>query len=53
MSNEANKAVVRRYWNELWNQKRGEVIAEIAVEPVILHFAPGQAHQPPSLTKWF
>ena len=53
MSIEANKAVVRRYWNELWNEKRGEVIAEIAAEPVTFHFPPGQAHQPPNLTKWF
>ena len=27
MSIEANKAVIRRYWNELWNEKRGEIIA--------------------------
>jgi len=53
MSIEANKAVVRRYWNELWNDKRGEIIAEIVAEPVAFHFPPGQAHQPPTLTKWF
>jgi predicted ester cyclase len=53
MSIEANKAVVRRYWYELWNDKRGEIIKEIAVEPVIFHFPGGQAHQPPNLTKWF
>ena len=53
MSIEANKEVVRRYWYELWNDKRGEILPEIAVEPVILHFPPGQAHQPPNLTKWF
>jgi predicted ester cyclase len=49
---EANKAVVRRYWFELWNEKQ-DIIAEIAVEPVTLHFPQGQAHQPPSLRKWF
>jgi predicted ester cyclase len=53
MSVEANKAVVRRYWNELWNDKRGEIIGEIAAEPVTFHFPGGQAHQPATLTKWF
>ena len=53
MSVEENKAVVRRYWNDLWNQKRGEVIDEIAVEPVQFHFPGGQAHQPPNLKTWF
>ena len=53
MSIEANKAVVRRYWNALWNDKQGEIIEEIAVEPVTFHFPGGQAHQPPNLTKWF
>ncbi len=53
MSTEANKAVVKRYWNELWNDKRGEIIDEIAVDPVTFHFPDGQAHQPPTLHKWF
>jgi predicted ester cyclase len=53
MSIEANKAIVRRYWNELWTEKHGEILNEIAAEPVTLHFPPGQAHQPPNLTKWF
>jgi predicted ester cyclase len=53
VSLEANKAVVRRYWNELWNQKRGDIIDEIAVDPVTFHFPEGQAHQPPTLHKWF
>lgn len=50
---EDNKAIVRRYWFELWNEKRGEVLEEIAVEDVTFHFPPGQAHQPPTLRKWF
>ena len=50
---EENKAVVRRYWYELWNEKHGEVLDEIAVEPVTFHFPGGQAHQPVDLTKWF
>lgn len=50
---EDNKAIVRRYWFELWNEKRGEVLDEIAVEDVTFHFPPGQAHQPPTLRKWF
>jgi predicted ester cyclase len=50
---DANKAVVRRYWQELWNQKRGDVIDQIAREPVTFHFPGGQAHQPPNLTTWF
>ncbi len=49
---EENKALVRRYWMELWNDKK-DVIDEIAVDPVIFHFPGGQAHQPPSLRKWF
>ncbi len=52
MSTEANKAVVRRYWLEFWNEKKN-IIDEIAVEPVIFHFPPGQAHQPPNLHEWF
>ncbi|OJV14553.1 MAG: hypothetical protein BGO21_17700 [Dyadobacter sp. 50-39] len=50
---EANKAIVRRYWFELWNDKNGSVLDEIAVEDVKFHFPPGQAHQPPTLRKWF
>jgi predicted ester cyclase len=53
MNIEENKAVVQRYWNELWNGKRGEIIDEIAVEPVKFHFPGGQAHQPPNLKTWF
>ncbi len=53
MSTETNKAVVRRYWQELWNSKRGDIIDDIAVDPVKFHFPGGQAHQPPSLHKWF
>jgi predicted ester cyclase len=50
---EANKSLVRRYWFDLWNDKNGDVLDEIAVDDVILHFPPGQAHQPPTLKKWF
>ncbi|GAB2784614.1 ester cyclase [Rhabdobacter roseus] len=50
---EENKAVVRRYWLELWNEKRGELLDEIAIEDVVFHFPDGQAHQPPTLRKWF
>jgi predicted ester cyclase len=50
---EDNKAIVRRYWFELWNDKNIEVLDEIAVEDVAFHFPPGQAHQPPTLRKWF
>jgi predicted ester cyclase len=53
MSVEANKAVVQRYWQELWNAKQGQIIDAIAVDPVKFHFPGGQAHQPPSLHKWF
>lgn len=48
-----NKEVVRRYWEDLWNKKRGDVIKAIAKEPVTFHFPGGQAHQPPDLTTWF
>ena len=53
MSTEENKGVVRRYWQELWNDKRGEIIDDISVDPVVFHFPAGQAHQPPSLHTWF
>jgi len=49
---EENKAIIRRYWFELWNQKN-DIIDEIAVDPVKFHFPGGQAHQPPSLHEWF
>jgi predicted ester cyclase len=48
-----NKEVVRRYWEDLWNKKRGDVIKAIAKEPVVFHFPGGQAHQPPDLSTWF
>jgi predicted ester cyclase len=53
MSIEENKAIVRRYWYELWNEKKGHVMDEIASSDLVLHFPKGQAHQPPSLKKWF
>jgi steroid delta-isomerase-like uncharacterized protein len=53
MSVEDNKRVVHRYWQDLWNEKNRSVLAEIASEKTALHFAQGQAHQPPSLEKWF
>ncbi|WP_201981963.1 ester cyclase [Hymenobacter rubidus] len=53
MSLEANKAVVMRYWHDLWNDKQRGVIDEITVPDLKFHFPPGQAHQPPTLHKWF
>ncbi|WP_338875582.1 ester cyclase [Spirosoma sp. SC4-14] len=53
MSTEANKAVVTRYWEDFWNKKQGDLINEITAADLKLHFPPGQAHQPPSLKKWF
>lgn len=53
MSAEENKNIVQRYWIELWNDKKGEIIEEIASENLVFHFPQGQAHQPPSLQKWF
>lgn len=50
---EKNKAIVRRYWYELWNEKKGHVIDEIAASDLVLNFPQGQAHQPPTLHKWF
>ena len=50
---EENKLIVRRYWQELWNEKKKSVLSEISWEQTALHFAPGQAHQPPSLAQWF
>jgi steroid delta-isomerase-like uncharacterized protein len=50
---ETNKALARRYWQELWNEKRREALDELTREPVKLHFPVGQAHRPPSLTAWF
>lgn len=53
MSVEANKAVVTRYWIDFWNEKQGDLIEEITTPDLQLHFPPGQAHQPPSLRRWF
>ncbi len=53
MSIDANKAVVGRYFHELWNEKRGDVLPEIAREPVTFNFPSGQAHRPPDLTTWY
>jgi len=53
MSIEENKAIVRRYGYELWNEKKGQIIDEIASPDLVLHFPKGQAHQPPTLKKWF
>lgn len=53
MSLEENKALVRRYWYELWNEKKGHIIDEIASNDLVFHFPEGQAHQPPTLKKWF
>lgn len=50
---ERNKEIIRRYWFELWNDKKGETLDEIAIENVTFHFPGGQAHQPPTLKKWF
>jgi predicted ester cyclase len=50
---EDNKAIVRRYWFEFWNEKRIEVLDEIAVENVVFHFPEGQAHKPSTLRIWF
>ena len=53
MSIEVNKQIVRRYWQDLWNEKNRAVLDEITSEQTALHFAQGQAHQPPSLKTWF
>ena len=53
MSLEANKAIVTRYWQDMWNAKQGAVIDEITSPNLQLHFPPGQAHQPATLHKWF
>ena len=52
MSIEANKAVVTRYWMELWSDKHDEIVDEIISETVVFHFPPGQAHQPASMHEW-
>lgn len=53
MSIEENKRIVRRYWQELWNEKRRAVLDEISSDQTHLHFAQGQAHRPPSLDVWY
>ncbi len=52
MSLEANKLIVTRYWEDLWNNKNSQVIDQITKKDVKLHFPPGQAHQPTSLEVW-
>ncbi len=53
MGLEDNKAIARRYFGDLWNAKRPEVIDEIARPDCVIHLAPGQAHRPPNLHVWF
>ena len=55
MSVEENKAIVRRYWHEFWNEKKSIVIDEIEIASgdLVLHFPKGQGHLPPSLKKCF
>jgi predicted ester cyclase len=49
----ANKAIIMRYWNDLWNAKNPAVIDEIFVEHPDIHLATGQAHRPENMQVWF
>jgi hypothetical protein len=52
MSAEENKAFVRRYWEEVWNQKQVDKLEEFASPDLAIHLAGGQAHRPPSIQAW-
>ena len=57
MSNEANKALVRRYLDEIWNHGHQEKEREFVAEKVIVHAppvpGPGSAAGPPQLATMF
>lgn len=52
MSAEENKDVVRRYWEEVWNQKRLNMLEEFVAPVHTIHLPGGQAHRPPSIPVW-
>jgi len=43
---EANKALIRRWFEEVWNQGRPEVISEMLAEDAIVHGLSDDAAQP-------
>lgn len=49
---EQNKAVVRRYWDEIWNNKKKERIEELVAPNHTIHFPSGMAHQIQSVQEW-
>jgi steroid delta-isomerase-like uncharacterized protein len=49
---EENKAIVRRYWEEVWNQKDLDKLSQFVAEEHVIHLVGGQAHRPPSIPAW-
>lgn len=52
MSIADNKALVERYWNEIWNQRKVELIPELVSDDHVIHFPGGQAHKISSVQEW-
>ncbi|MBI5646502.1 MAG: ester cyclase [Ignavibacteriae bacterium] len=48
-----NKAVVKRYFEDLWNAKNSATIPQISDPSLVFHFPGGPAAQPPDLATWF
>lgn len=49
---EENKAIVTRYWEEVWNQKKVERLDDFVAPNHVIHLPGGQAHRPPSIPAW-
>jgi predicted ester cyclase len=52
MSAVENKAMVARYWDEIWNNKQVDKIGEFVAPVHAIHLAGGQAHRPSSIPAW-
>jgi steroid delta-isomerase-like uncharacterized protein len=52
MSLEANKAIVRRYFDELWNERKTDIIDDLVTADHVVHFPSGQAHRIKSVQEW-
>ena len=47
-----NKDVVRRYWDQVWNEKQAGAVEQFVAPVHTIHLAGGQAHRPASIQAW-
>jgi steroid delta-isomerase-like uncharacterized protein len=52
MSLEVNKAIIRRYFDELWNGRKTELIDDLVATDHVIHFPSGQVHRVKSVQEW-